>query len=130
MPASSINPSTVPPPIGQFSQAILTSGGGRYLHISGQVGMRLDNTVANDLSGQTEAIWENIVSILKASQMDSANLIKVVTYLTDASYVAEFSQIRAKYLGGNRPASTLVIVKSLIKPEWLVEVEAVAFSDN
>ena len=124
-----INPPTAPAPIGAYSQAILTSGSGRYLHISGQIGLRLDGSLAQDFAGQADAAWANIAAILEAAQMNASNLIKVVTYVTDASCVQQLGPIRLKYLGDNRPAATLVVVKSLIKPEWLIEVEAVAFKE-
>jgi 2-iminobutanoate/2-iminopropanoate deaminase len=124
-----INPTTVPTPVGPYSQATLTSAAGQFLHISGQVGMRLDGSLAEDFAGQAEATWTNLFAILDAAKMNASNLIKVVTYVTDATQLPTLGPIRLKYLGAARPASTLVVVKALAKATWLIEVEAVAFRD-
>ncbi|MBZ9772244.1 RidA family protein [Mesorhizobium sp. CO1-1-8] len=128
MPTRNINPATVPPPLGLHSQAVLTSGAGRFLHIAGQIGMRLDGSTPRDFASQADAIWRNICAILEEVGMSASNLIKVVTYVTDASQVGELNPVRVKYLGDTRPASTLIVVKALLKPEWLIEVDAVAFA--
>ena len=99
---------------------------GRWLHISGQVGVRKDGGVPEDFKGQAHCAWENLVAVLAAAGMTVADLVKVNTYLTDRSQHPQFSPIRAKFLGDARPASTLVVVAALARPEYLVEVEAVA----
>ena len=99
---------------------------GRWLHISGQVGVRKDGSIPEDFKGQAHCAWENLVAVLAAAGMTVADLVKVNTYLTDRSQHPQFSPIRAKFLGDARPASTLVVVAALARPEYLVEVEAVA----
>ncbi|HZW23342.1 RidA family protein [Noviherbaspirillum sp.] len=122
-----INPETISAPLGAYSQAILTTGQGRTLNISGQIGIREDGRVAGGFAEQADAAWKNIVEILGAADMDVSNLIKIVTYLTDPADAARLAEIRSKYLGNNRPASTMVVVKSLLKSDWLIEIEATAF---
>jgi len=123
-----INPTTVCAPLGAYSQGILTIGSGRTLHIAGQIGMREDGYVGTDFDEQADAAWKNIVNILHAAGMDVSNLVKVVTYLTDPRDASKLSEIRRKYLGNSRPASTAVVVRSLLKPDWLIEIEATAFA--
>jgi len=127
MTVQAINPETISAPLGAYSQAILTAGPGRTLNISGQIGIRADGRVASGFAEQADAAWKNIVEILGAAGMDVSNLIKVVTYLTDPADAARLAEIRSKYLGNNRPASTMVVVKSLLKSDWLIEIEATAF---
>jgi enamine deaminase RidA (YjgF/YER057c/UK114 family) len=43
--------------------------------------------------------------------------------------MARFSPIRARWLGDNRPASMLVVVPALVRPEFLIEIEAYAAAD-
>ncbi len=127
MSSQALNPSAVCPPVGLYSQAILTVGAGRWLHISGQIGVRPDGKLAEGFSEQADVAWSNVQAILRAADMDVADLVKVVTYLTDVDNMPAFGPVRTKYLGDARPASTLVIVKSLARPDWFVEIEAVAF---
>lgn len=54
-------------------------------------------------------------------------MIKLNSYFVDMSHVAEFREVRDKYIDAkNPPASTAVQVSRLFRPEFLVEVEAVA----
>jgi enamine deaminase RidA (YjgF/YER057c/UK114 family) len=67
------------------------------------------------------------MAILKDAGMDVTCLVKITTFLTDDSNLAENAKVRAGFLGSARPASTLLVVKALARPEWMIEVEAVAF---
>jgi enamine deaminase RidA (YjgF/YER057c/UK114 family) len=58
--------------------------------------------------------------------MGVENLVKVNHYLTKPENIPGYGEVRSRMLGAARPASTMVVVASLVKPEWLVEVEAVA----
>ena len=128
MTVQTINPETISAPLGTYSHAILTVGPGQTLNISGQIGICADGRVATGFVEQADAAWKNIVEILGAAGMDASNLTKVVTYLIEPADAAKLAQIRSKYLvGNNRPASTMVVVKSLLKPDWLIEIEATAF---
>ena len=53
--------------------------------------------------------------------------VKVTTYLVDGADMSKLGPVRGGFLGDARPASTLVVVKALARPEWLFEVEATAF---
>jgi enamine deaminase RidA (YjgF/YER057c/UK114 family) len=86
-------------------------------------------TLATDFTGQARAAWANLVAILRAADMDAQNLVKVTTFMTDAGDLAALNPVRYEFLGNARPASTLVIVKSLARAAWLVEIEAVAHGD-
>jgi len=61
--------------------------------------------------------------------MDVSHLVKVTTYLTDAGNLPKLGPVRGRFLGENRPASTLVVVSALAKPDWLIEVEALALKN-
>ena len=86
-----------------------------------------DGTVAEGIEAQTEVVWTNISRILAAAGMTMDNLVKINSYLIDPAHLAAFGGIRARYLGQARPASTLVVVAALARPQWLVEVEAIAW---
>ena len=121
-----LNPKTVVQPAGPYSQAVLTPATGQLLHVAGQVAVRPDGSTPADLAAQVELVWTNLVNILAEAGMDVSHLVKINTYLVDTAALAVHGPIRARFLGEHRPASTLVVVKALAKPEWLIEVEAVA----
>ena len=52
-------------------------------------------------------------------------MVKLNYYAVDESGLQEIRNVRAEYLGDNAPASTFVFVKALVRPELLIEIEAV-----
>ncbi len=120
------NPPTVAAPVGPYSHGAEMPGNARSLYIAGQVGMARDGTVPPDLEGQAAQAWRNLVAILASAGMNVGDLVKVTAYLTREEDVAAYGKVRTQFLGEARPASTLVIVKALARPGWLVEVEAIA----
>ena len=50
----------------------------------------------------------------------------VTQYLTRAEDIAAYTEVRVRVLGDVRPASTLLLVAQLVRPEFLVEVEVMA----
>lgn len=123
----SINPSSVAAPAGPYSQAVAASGHGTWLHIAGQIGVDVNGKLASGFEAQARQAWANLVAILSAADMGVADLVKVTTYLLDPSDMSRLGPVRGAFLGQARPASTLVVVKALANPDWLFEVEAVAF---
>lgn len=126
MTSRKLNPTTIAAPVGAYSHGVLAPASGEWLYISGQIGVLPDGTLANGFAEQARAAWTNLVAILEAANMDVSHLVKVTTFMTDGSDFRDLNPVRSGFLGDARPASTLVIVKALVKPEWLIEVEAVA----
>ncbi|HVF63316.1 MAG TPA: RidA family protein [Casimicrobiaceae bacterium] len=124
-----LNPATVHQPAGLYSHGVIAKASGEWLYVAGQVGIEPDGALAQGFAEQARATWTNVVAVLAAAGMDVQHLVKVTTFLTDADNLPQLNPVRAKILGDARPASTLVIVKALAKPEWLIEVEAVARKD-
>lgn len=120
------NPDSIAAPTGAFSHGVETPPGARVLHVSGQVGIAPDGTLAADAGAQAQTAWDNIGAILAAAGMGLADIVKVTAYLTDPADVAAYAAVRGRVLGALRPASTLVVVAALVRPEWKVEVEVVA----
>ncbi|MEQ8602903.1 MAG: RidA family protein [Marivibrio sp.] len=120
------NPTDVAAPLGAYSHAALSEGGGRTLHVAGQVGVEPDGTVPDDVGAQSELIWRNLAAILKAADMGIEDVVKVNAYLLSPDDLPAFGAVRSRWLGDCRPASTLVYVSGLVKPELKVEVDVVA----
>ncbi len=120
------NPANVAAPFGKYSHFASVEAGARWLHVSGQVGVMPDGTMAKGIEAQCEWAWKNLVAVLEASGMDLTDVVKTTTYLVNPEHVAAFRQARDRAIGSHRPASTLVVVAALASPEWLVEIELVA----
>jgi len=123
-----LNPANIAAPVGAYSHGVLAPAGGRWLHVSGQIGMRPDGSLADGFASQAEVAWENLLGVLRAANMDASHLVKVTTYLVDGEHLKELNAVRSRFLRSERPASTLVVVKQLARPDWLFEVEAIAFA--
>jgi len=120
------NPPTIADPIGTYSHGVEVPPNARWLYIAGQVGMRKDGAVPPTVEAQTEAAWQNIVAILAAAGMKVTDIVKMTQFLVNLEDFPKYAATRAKFLAGHRPASTGLVIRSLVRPEYLVEVEAVA----
>jgi len=120
------NPLTIADPIGTYSHGVEAPPNARWLYIAGQIGIRKDGSVPPTVEAQTEVAWQNIVAILAAAGMKVTDLVKITQFLVNLEDFPRYAATRAKFLAGHRPASTGLVIRSLVKPEYLVEVEAIA----
>lgn len=124
------NPDRVPAPASSYSQAVETAPGARWLHVSGQVPVDAQGHCPGAFPDQCEQAWRNLVAVLEAAGMDVERLVKVNVYLTREEDLAAFREIRDRFLGATRPASTIVFVKGLCDPDWRIEIEATAANEG
>jgi enamine deaminase RidA (YjgF/YER057c/UK114 family) len=120
------NPPAIADPIGTYSHGVEVPPNARWLYVAGQVGIRKDGSVPPTIEEQTEIAWQNVVAILAAAGMKVTDLVKITQFLVNLEDFPRYAATRAKFLAGHRPASTGLVIRSLVKPEYLVEVEAVA----
>jgi 2-iminobutanoate/2-iminopropanoate deaminase len=120
------NPATMTSPAGAYSHGIEVPAGARLLYVAGQVATAPDGAIPADFQGQAEQAWRNIEGVLAAAGMGVEDLVKITSFLTREEDVAAYRRVLLRHLGEARPASTLLIVKALARPEFLVEVEAFA----
>lgn len=121
-----ITPTDIAAPLGHYSHAILVPAGTDTLHIAGQVGAAADGTVPEAFEAQARLCWENLLAVLCAAGMGVESLVKTTVYLTSAADLPAFAAVRNGYLGSHKPASTLIVAAALARPEWKVEIDAVA----
>ena len=97
----------------------------RTLYVSGTMGLEVDGRPGASLDRQLDLIWSNIDVILGSADMTVDNIVRVTSYLRDASYAEANAAARVAALGGRAVATTAVVVEALVS-EWLVEVEVIA----
>ncbi len=124
-----ITPTTIHRPFGSYNHGILVDGPPPVLHMAGQVGMTADGRVPDTVEGQTEVVFANIQAILDAAGLERRHIVKLTTYLTDPAFRALYMPIRNAWIEEPWPASTLVAVKALAEPHFLIEIEAFAVGD-
>ena len=104
--------------------------GGTLIVIAGQVALDTQGAVVGkgDFALQTRQVFRNLIAALEAADAGPQHLVKLTTFVTDVSDLAAFRQVRDQFLvPAHPPASTLVQVSRLFRPEFLIEVEALAF---
>lgn len=113
-----------------FAHAVTATG--RLAFVSGQIALDADGNLvgAGDLAAQTRRSLENLHRVLLSLGADWADVVKFTWFLVDASQVQIVRDVRDRIIRpelGDRPnpASSLVQVAALFRPEFLVEVEAV-----
>lgn len=112
---------------GLWSNAIRA---GDTLHISGQVARPFEGgagMVGKDEYEQTRHIFSRIERIVKAAGGTMDDLVKMTIYVVNIEKNTEVWRARREFFSGDFPTSTLVEVRSLAKPEVLVEIESVAW---
>lgn len=111
-----------------FYQGVIVNGG-RLIYLAGQVANQPDGSVAGagDLGRQAEKVYENIGHVLQAAGATPASAVKETTWVLDLeAWRQHGTPARQAFYQGNFPASTLVEIPSLARPEFLVEIEVIA----
>jgi enamine deaminase RidA (YjgF/YER057c/UK114 family) len=102
---------------------------GKLLFIAGQTGVDANGKVVGPgMKEQLEQVMANLVAALKSEGADFSHVAKTTTFVTSISEFRspDVAAIRAKYVGANAPANTLVQVQQLADPAYKVEIEAIA----
>ena len=114
-----------------YSHGVLIPPNARVLHLSGQIGACPDGVVPEDGEEQADNVWRNVMAILAAADMTAKNLVKITAYIVDEAVFPFYAAARQRNLGGiEPPASTAVYVPRLVLPEWKIELEAIAASEE
>jgi enamine deaminase RidA (YjgF/YER057c/UK114 family) len=119
-------PEGLAPPAANYAHAVLSEGSSRWLHTSGVVPTRPDGSVPPELADQAGVVWATIGALLDEAQMEESDVVSVTTYVVEGHDLSEVMAARDRALGGRRAASTLVVVPSLARPEWLLEIAVIA----
>lgn len=100
---------------------------GNLVFVSGQTGTGPNGLVQGGMREQTEQTFKNLETVLKAAGATMADVTKITCFLVRESDYKVYAEERLKAFPANaQPASSTVIVKALARPEFLVEVEAIA----
>ena len=81
---------------------------------------------AGDCEAQSRQVMANLRAIIEATGATMQDVVKITCFLTDVNDYAAYSKVRSETWPNNPPASSTVMVAALVRPELLVEVEAIA----
>lgn len=108
------------------------TGTGRIVALAGQLPLAPDGTFvgAGDPEAQARQMFENLRNCLAAAGATFANLIRLNYFLTDIAHVPVVLSVRDEFIDpAHFPASTVVQVTALYRPDLLMEIDALALLD-
>ena len=109
-----------------LSQAVIA---GDTIYLRGQVAQDLDtreNVAVGDPAGQAEQVMRNIARLLEECGAGLEHIVSCHVYLTDIRHREPVYRVLGEHLAGVHPVFTGLVVSGLARPEWVVEVTAVA----
>ena len=117
-----------------FSQIAITKGSGNTIYIGGQNAITVNREIIGkgDIALQTEHILNNIETALIACHATLDDLFKLTIYIVQGQDVRKGFEGAQKFLKklSNPPVISGIIVAGLANPDYLVEIEAIAFKSD
>ena len=113
-----------------YSPAVITQGG-TAVYLAG-VTVSVDSkgkALTGDFDGQVREIFAKLGKTLEEAGGKLSDMVTMTVFITDPRYGDRFTQLRREIFGDNFPASALITVAGLARPEMLVEVQGVAVAD-
>jgi 2-iminobutanoate/2-iminopropanoate deaminase len=121
-----LSPPSIRPPFARYSHGIAVPAGHRLVFTSGQLGIGPDERIPADSEAQADLCFANIAAILAEDQMTLANVVRINAYVTSREHMQGYMRSRDRKFPELPPSSTLMIVTGFTRPEFVVEIEAVA----
>src|SRR5471032_3409346 len=119
------------PPRG-YTHVVETSGPGRTVYLSGQLGMTPDGKFSGqpgDFRAQATQCFENLKSALAAVGGGFEHVVKITNFFVDMAHLQTFFEVRDRYVNTKAPpASTAIQIVKLAREGALFEIEAIANS--
>jgi enamine deaminase RidA (YjgF/YER057c/UK114 family) len=121
-----LSPSSIHPPFARYSHGVEIAGGSRLVFCSGQLGIDRSGAVPEGVEDQARLCFRAIAAILGEAGMSLADIVRVNAFVTSAEFLGGYMKVRDEFVGTPPPASTLMIVQGFARPEFKVEIEAIA----
>ena len=125
-----LNPASAPPPQGLYSH-VARIAPGEHAIIAGQVAVDANGNPigVGDFAVQVGQVFDNLGKILQDLGSEFEAVVQFTTFLTGADFIPIWMRERAAlfpklFPGGKYPPNTLLVIEGLVKPEFLLEVEA------
>ena len=114
-------------PAAQYTHVV--TGTGRFVAVSGQLALDEDGKLIGegDAEAQARQVFENLRRCLSAAGATFDDVVKLTYFVTDMAHMPAIRAARAPHIPDDRlPAASAVQVSALVRPEFLMEVEAFA----
>lgn len=110
-----------------YSPAVITEGG-RIVWLAGHLATEDEdgNSLDGDFDGQVRCVFRKIAATLEAAGGALDDIVTMTVFITNVANNTRMVELRKEFFAGDYPASTLVTVAALNRPEMMVEIQAVA----
>lgn len=114
-----------PPPIGPYSQAILSDN---TLYVSGQIALNPENgeLITSSIEAQTHQVMKNLKAVLEAADMDFSNVVKATIFITDMNDFAKINTVYGSYFPTNWAPARETVQVSVLPKNVDVEISVIA----
>jgi enamine deaminase RidA (YjgF/YER057c/UK114 family) len=119
-------PKRIRAPFARYSHAVEVPAAADWLFCSGQLGISEGDQIPEAAEAQAVLCFEAIGACLAEAHMSFTDLVRINGYVTDRAHMGAYMAVRDGYVALPPPASTLMIVSGFTRPEFKVEVEAIA----
>lgn len=123
---SPLSPTTIHPPFSAYSNGVEVPAGQKLVFCSGQLGITADGQIPATTQAQAELCFDNIAAILAEAGLGLEHIVRINAYVTGREHLKPYMDARNARFASPLPASTLMVVSGFARPEFFVEVEAVA----
>src|SRR5215471_14303390 len=107
-----------------YSRAVVD---GDFCFVAGTTGYDYSTmTMPADVMSQSRNCFKTIEAVLKEGGFAMADIVRATYYITDIKNADAHFSVCGEILGEIRPASTILVVSALLKPEMKVEIEVTA----
>ncbi|EOD14333.1 hypothetical protein EMIHUDRAFT_356545, partial [Emiliania huxleyi CCMP1516] len=121
------DPAAVHPPFANYAHATSVPPASVFLCTSGQLGIAPDGSVPASAEAQAAIAFQNIGAILAASGAGLQHVVRLNAYVSGREHLPGYMRARDEALRGlPKTASTLMVVSGFARPEFVVEIEALA----
>lgn len=121
-----LSPASIRPPLARYSHGIAVAADHRLVITAGQLGIDPDEKIPEGSEAQADICFANIAAILAEDGMTMANIVRVSVYVTAREHMEGYRRSRDRQFPGTPPSTTLIVVAGLVRPEFVIEIEAIA----
>jgi len=121
-----LSPASIRAPLARYSHGFLIPADHRLVITAGQLGIGPDERIPEDSEAQADLCFANIAAILDEDGMTMANIVRLSVYVTAREHMEGYRRSRDRQFPGTPPSTTLIVVAGLVRPEFVIEIEAIA----
>ena len=115
------------PPFARYAHGTVVQPHSQLVFTSGTLGIHKDGSIPKSAEDQSRLALSNVLEILRAAGANEKSVVRLNAFVTHRDHLQAYMKARDETMGGVPPtASTLMVVSGFARPEFLVEVEAIA----